>query len=54
MIRQLLFDNELVVRRLKETYETADARKDLSTGDLMVQRMNIHAKAAWMLRSHIE
>lgn len=54
MVRQLLLDNELLVRRLKETYDTADARKDVSTGDLMVGRMNIHAKTAWMLRSHIE
>lgn len=54
MVRQLLLDNELLVRRLKETYDIADARKDVSTGDLMVVRMNIHAKTAWMLRSHIE
>jgi starvation-inducible DNA-binding protein len=54
MIRQLLLDNELLVHRLKEAYDTADSRKDVSTGDLMVQRMNVHSKAAWMLRSHIE
>jgi starvation-inducible DNA-binding protein len=54
MIHQLLLDNELLVRRLKEAHDTADARKDVSTADLMVQRMNIHSKATWMLRSHIE
>lgn len=54
MVRQLVLDNELIVRRLKEVHDVAESNQDVTTMDLMVKRMEVHAKAAWMLRSHIE
>jgi len=54
MLRQLVLDNELMVRRLKEVCEVADVNGDLVTVDLISNRMKVHSKAAWMLRSHLE
>jgi starvation-inducible DNA-binding protein len=33
---------------------TADAANDQSTADLLTQRLQIHEKTAWMLRSLLE
>lgn len=54
MLRQLVLDNELVVRRLKEVFDVAESNHDGVTADMITERMNIHSKAAWMLRSHLE
>ncbi len=54
MLRQLVLDNELLVRRLKEVFDVAEANNDSVTADMITDRMNIHSKAAWMLRSHLE
>jgi starvation-inducible DNA-binding protein len=54
MLRQLVLDNELVVRRLKEVFDVAESNHDGVTADMITQRMNVHSKAAWMLRSHLE
>jgi starvation-inducible DNA-binding protein len=54
MLRQLVLDNELVVRRLKEVLDVAETNNDDVTVDMLTRRMEIHSKAAWMLRSHLE
>lgn len=54
MLRQLVLDNELIVRRLKEVFDVAEANNDNVTADMITERMTIHSKAAWMLRSHLE
>ncbi len=54
MLRQLVLDNELLVRRLKEVFDVAEANHDGVTVDLITERMKVHSKAAWMLRSHLE
>jgi starvation-inducible DNA-binding protein len=54
MIETLTADNEHVIRRLREVREAAEAIGDAETGDMMIRRMQIHAKQAWMLRSHLE
>jgi len=54
MLRQLVLDNELAVRRLKEVFDIAESNHDAVTADMITQRMNVHSKAAWMLRSHLE
>lgn len=54
MIRQLVLDNELLIRRLREVAEIAEANGDSVTFDMLTERVNIHSKAAWMLRSHLE
>ena len=51
MIEQLSRDQEAVVRTAREVFPTADAAHDEPTADLLTQRMQVHEKAAWMLRS---
>ena len=51
MIRQLAVGQETVVRTAREAFPAADAANDEPTADLLTQRMQIHEKNAWMLRS---
>jgi starvation-inducible DNA-binding protein len=51
MIRQLAIGQETVVRTAREIFPDADAAHDEPTADLLTQRMQIHEKNAWMLRS---
>ncbi len=51
MIRQLVIGQETVVRTAREAFPAADAAHDEPTADLLTQRMQIHEKNAWMLRS---
>ena len=51
MIRQLAIGQETVVRTAREAFPAADDAHDEPTADLLTQRMQIHEKNAWMLRS---
>ena len=51
MIRKLAIGQETVVRTAREAFPAADAANDEPTADLLTQRMQIHEKNAWMLRS---
>jgi len=51
MIRQLAIGQETVVRTAREAFPAADDANDEPTADLLTQRMQIHEKNAWMLRS---
>ena len=51
MIRQLTIGQETVVRTARAAFPAADAANDEPTADLLTQRMQIHEKNAWMLRS---
>ncbi|WDD96419.1 non-specific DNA-binding protein DpsA [Burkholderia sp. FERM BP-3421] len=51
MIRQLVEGHEAVVRTARAIFPTADAASDEPTADLLTQRLQIHEKTAWMLRS---
>ena len=51
MIRQLAIGQETVVRTARDIFPAADAANDEPTADLLTQRMQIHEKNAWMLRS---
>ncbi len=51
MIRQLVLGQEAVVRTARAVFPTADEANDEPTADLLTQRMQIHEKNAWMLRS---
>ena len=53
MIRQLVIGQEAVVRTARSVFPLADAANDEPTADLLTQRMQIHEKNAWMLRSMI-
>jgi len=54
MIRQLVSDNETADRTLRETANIADEVNDIVTADLVTERMAVHEKAAWMMRSVFE
>ena len=51
MIRQLAIGQETIVRTAREVFPDADAANDEPTADLLTQRMQLHEKNAWMLRS---
>lgn len=54
MVRQLAADNEKVLRTAREGLQPANASEDEATVDLITQRLHVHSKNAWMLRSHLE
>ena len=54
MIKQLVADHETVIRTARSIFPIAEASSDESTADLLTQRMQIHEKTAWMLRSLME
>jgi starvation-inducible DNA-binding protein len=51
MIKQLVIGQETVVRTAREIIPVAAVAHDDPTADLLTQRMQIHEKNAWMLRS---
>jgi starvation-inducible DNA-binding protein len=54
MVRILMKGHEGVARTAREVFPTADQASDQPTADLLTQRMDIHEKTAWMLRSVLE
>lgn len=54
MIRQLVADNETVAKTARSIFPVADSGSDEVTADLLTQRMTVHEKTAWMLRSLLE
>jgi starvation-inducible DNA-binding protein len=54
MIRLLVDGQEAVVRTARSIFPSADKAHDEPTADLLTQRMQIHEKTAWMLRSLLE
>lgn len=54
MIQQLTSDQETVARTARSIFPIADDANDEPTGDLLTQRMQLHEKNAWMLRSLLE
>ncbi len=54
MIHQLVIGQETVVRTARTVFKIADSANDEPTADLLTQRMQIHEKNAWMLRSMLE
>ncbi len=53
MIAQLVEDQETVVRTARSIFPVVEAASDEPTADLLTQRMQVHEKTAWMLRSMI-
>ncbi|MFW2403678.1 MAG: Dps family protein [Gammaproteobacteria bacterium] len=51
MIRNLVIGQETVVRTARDVFPLVDSANDEPTADLLTQRMQIHEKNAWMLRS---
>jgi starvation-inducible DNA-binding protein len=54
MIRQLVEGQEAVVRTARSVFPIAEKSNDQPTADLLTQRMQLHEKNAWMLRSLLE
>ena len=54
MIRRLVEGHETVARTARETFKVAEDASDQPTCDLLTQRMQVHEKTAWMLRSLLE
>jgi starvation-inducible DNA-binding protein len=54
MIRQLVLGQEAVIRTARSIAPLADKASDEPTLDLLTQRMQVHEKTAWMLRSLLE
>jgi starvation-inducible DNA-binding protein len=54
MIRQLLQGQETVARTARRVLPIAEHAGDQVTMDLLTQRLQVHEKNAWMLRSLLE
>ena len=51
MIRTLAQDQEAVARTARSVFPLAEKANDQPTADLITQRLQVHEKTAWMLRS---
>ena len=54
MIRLLVEGQEAVVRTARSVFPAADNAHDEATADLLTQRIQLHEKTAWMLRSLLD
>lgn len=54
MIELLVDGQEAVVRTARSIFPLVDNVNDQPTADLLTQRMQVHEKTAWMLRSLLE
>ncbi|MBI4377294.1 MAG: DNA starvation/stationary phase protection protein [Elusimicrobia bacterium] len=54
MITHLLRDHEIIVRRLRESVETAKQSHDYASENFLAGLIEKHDKMAWMLRSTLE
>ena len=54
MIRLLVEGQEAVTRTARSIFPLVDAVNDEPSADLLTQRMQVHEKTAWMLRSLLE
>lgn len=53
MLKDLVADHETVVRTAREVFPVAEAAGDEASADLLTQRLQLHEKTAWMLRSQL-
>ncbi len=54
MIRHLVSAQEATARTARKLFALVDAANDQPTADLLTQRLEVHEKTAWMLRSLLE
>lgn len=54
MIELLVKGNEALARTARTAFDRADAADDQPTADLLTQRLDVHEKNAWMLRSLLQ
>ncbi len=53
MIRQLAEGHETVIGAIRKAYPVADQADDRATMALYDERLQVHEKSVWMLRSHL-
>jgi len=54
MIADLVKGQEAVVKTARKIFPAVEEANDEPTADLLTQRMQVHEKTAWMLRSMLE
>ena len=54
MIRHLVAAQEATARTARKRFPVVDAANDQPTADVLIQRLQVHEKTAWMLRSLLE
>ena len=54
MVRLLVQGHEAVARTARKTFPAVEKANDQPTMDLLTQRLQVHEKTAWMLRSLLE
>ena len=54
MVRHLVAAQEATARTARKLLPVVDAANDQPTMDLLTQRLDVHEKTAWMLRSLLE
>jgi starvation-inducible DNA-binding protein len=54
MIKQLIVGQETVTRTARSIFPLVDEANDEPSADLLTQRMQVHEKNAWMLRSLLD
>lgn len=54
MVRHLVKAQEATARTARKLFPLADAANDQPTADVLTQRIDVHEKTAWMLRSLLE
>lgn len=54
MIRHLVTAQEATARTARALFPVVDEANDQPTADLLTQRIDVHEKTAWMLRSLLE
>jgi len=54
MVRHLVAAQEATARTARKLFPLVNAANDQPTADLLTQRLEVHEKTAWMLRSLLE
>lgn len=54
MIKNLVLAHEAVIKTARALFPKADEAGDEATADLLTQRIQLHEKTTWMLRSLLE
>ncbi len=54
MVRHLVAAQEATARTARAVFPLTENANDQPTADLLTQRLNVHEKTAWMLRSLLE
>lgn len=53
MVKELAVDQEVIQKTLQTALDAAQKTGDEVVADFMVERMTVHRKAAWMLKSSV-